>query len=751
MQWNLSTISALDRPGVDLATEWTTVHDRALQACVDRIINGDWLAIYDPSKVIYAYTDAATGNGYGVAAYQVDDDGKPRHLLVASHGWTPNQAKWRAQVQEAFAQKEAVIKYLYKYFPYSKIHLFCDNRNLSAGSASADPRVERYQYELDSSGLLITRQWIPGDWNAIADHVSRIATISGANTPEADAEARIYAITGNVAVVSDARNAHVAAITARRSARVAGLPPTLQQTATPVVNGHVFVPELVKRIALAQQSASDEEKASWPTTSRLSYVAHSHTLECWHGRYIIPSTAKDIKDELLTLAHDAHGHLPGAERTLIHLQRHAQVWWTNMERDVIKYVKSCVQCQFAKARHEPSKTGSSTPTASPYPFHTLYIDHAVMWTGEGSPGGHILVIIDSFTRMTALRYVNNLTASDVTEELDEAILSSFHTYPVTIRCDSAAVFQSDHFTAYCRANGIVCQAGPPYAQHAQGIVEKRMEYLKVALKALLGGRAPHDWNYKDSIARLEFLLNTTYCDSIKGSPYWALTGIEPRTPLTAATTVCPIYVTPGGNAASIDVDLLNNCIAEHHARVNAIRVLTALSSSNTQLKRAARLTAERASPNIKEGDTVGVHQTPLNGLLPYLKGPYVVTKVDATGDYVELKGWIDASMTLGPTHVSRVRPMDLSRATPSNVAAYLATPGVAIIEAINEHRDANGAREFLVKWVNFSVPTWTAASNIPSDNAIFVKYCSDNGLPAVGATSLRAATRRARGTRGGTR
>lgn len=310
---------------------------------------------------------------------------------------------------------------------------------------------------------------------------------------------------------------------------------------------------------------------------------------------------------------------------------------------------------------------------------------------------------------------------------------------------------SDHHHATLKDNSIVAQPGPPYAQNAQGVVEKRMEYIKVGLKALLGGRAPHDWNYHDTLARLEFLLNTTYCDSIKGSPYWALTGIEPRTPLVAKTSVSPIYLAPGTDAARVDVDSLHNCLAEHHARVNAVHGLVALSSSRAQLRNATRYAAARAAPAITVGMTVGIHQLPFNGLLPYLKGPYVVTKVDATGNYIEAKGWIDPSMTLGPTHVSRVRPMDLTRTTPADVAAYLAGPGVAVIKAILEHRDAaNGAREFLVEWVNFADPTWTPAANIPSGNAIFSQYCVSRGIPAAGATSLRAATtRHARGRRGG--
>lgn len=269
----------------------------------------------------------------------MDDSGRPHHILVACHGWTPSQAKWRPQVQEAFAQKEAVIKYLYRFFPYSKIHLFCDNRNLATDTPSVDPTVDKYQQELNLSGLLVTRQWIPGEWNAIADHVSRIARLSSVETPDALAEARLYSVSAEVITSArDARAAASSAASARASGRgppTAALTPTLQQLHTPVVHGHLHVPELVQRIARAQVTAPLDERTSWPSTHRSVQVAQQFSLDCYRGRYIIPKDASDIKSELLRLAHDAHGHLPGAERTFTHLQRHAQVWWPKMDDDCI--------------------------------------------------------------------------------------------------------------------------------------------------------------------------------------------------------------------------------------------------------------------------------------------------------------------------------------------------------------------------------------------------------------------------------
>ena len=59
-----------------------------------------------------------------------------------------------------------------KAFPYATVILLCDTKNLFSVADSADPRVQRYQFEIETAGV-IRRQWIPGEWNTIADYGSR--------------------------------------------------------------------------------------------------------------------------------------------------------------------------------------------------------------------------------------------------------------------------------------------------------------------------------------------------------------------------------------------------------------------------------------------------------------------------------------------------------------------------------------------------------------------------------------------------
>jgi hypothetical protein len=89
------------------------------------------------------------------------------------------------------------------------------------------------------------------------------------------------------------------------------------------------------------------------------------------------------------------------------------------------------------------------------------------------------------------------------------------------------------FRAFCLEHNISYIPGIPDHHQGQGIVETRMRPLAAALIATLGAKAPSDLNCMKTLPRLEFIFNTTYCDGIRGSPYYVKHGREPRTYLSS--------------------------------------------------------------------------------------------------------------------------------------------------------------------------------------------------------------------------
>jgi transposase InsO family protein len=143
-------------------------------------------------------------------------------------------------------------------------------------------------------------------------------------------------------------------------------------------------------------------------------------------------------------------------------------------------------------------------------------------------------VVEAFSRVVKLRYLPSANTKEVCEELMEVILS-FGNRPQVMRTDGGPPFDANEFKEWCREQGIEPIKGLSGHSRGQGMVETRFKGIAEALRASLGGKAPTAWFKGDTLARLEGIINSTYVESIGGSPWWVLNGLEPHTPLSART------------------------------------------------------------------------------------------------------------------------------------------------------------------------------------------------------------------------
>jgi len=107
--------------------------------------------------------------------------------------------------------------------------------------------------------------------------------------------------------------------------------------------------------------------------------------------------------------------------------------------------------------------------------------------------------------------------------------------------------------------------------------------------AVLGHKAPRTWWEGRLLARLEGIINSTYCEPIHGSPFWAMHGFEPRTPLSAVVDwTSPDFGAGVLGLEGVSFNDFNEIVAQHHSRMCAVqgRVLIATSLAQALTKRA---------------------------------------------------------------------------------------------------------------------------------------------------------------------
>jgi hypothetical protein len=294
--------------------------------------------------------------------------------------------------------------------------------------------------------------------------------------------------------------------------------------------------------------------------------------------------------------------------------------------------------------------------------------------------------------------LNKMDTKDVTDELEEVWMSSFHSLPVNIRSDGGPCFTSAAWAEWCEKHNIESTIGTAYHSQGQAKVEARMYYIASALKAMHGGRAQGDWNYQSTLPKLEFAINTTFCEAVGGAPSWVFLGREPRTALSSATSVDVVdtkyKIDDDVTLTDAGIEEIRNCIAEHHTRINAVQGLASVAACLAGMESKKRYDSTHALAQIDVGDVVGVAVTPLNNMLPYITGPYVATEIDITRNFVSGHGWIDKEAKMAKVHVSRVFKMDMSRTDKKEYVAFTAPSGVAVPDEVVAHRTEKGRRVY---------------------------------------------------------
>ena len=738
----VAVLAELSEPGTVVRARWTAVHTTALREALDAIVNGEWLLVYDPSQRVWVATDASGNHGYCVAAWQFDRvSGKMRPIAYFSRGWISTQRLWTAQVKESFAQRQAVCVVMPEAFPYADVFLLCDNKNLASRAASEDLRVRRWQHDIACSGC-VTRGWIPGKWNTIADYGSRaVQALPDVKLSEEEQfELSLCTLSGEEEGADGTNPAWA-----------------LAGRETTVVPGHLPMAALAARIATAQGEAPAEEKVSWTGEGYTTATLAGRRLYLYKGRLMVPVGAISLQQTLIRHAHDLGMHYTGAGRTLWALQEQAHVHWAGMEEQVRKFVRSCFKCSLAKGGHGKEALGTLQPTIAPAVHHTWYADLKGPLPHDT---GYLMVVVEAVSRYVKLRYLPSCTAKEVAEELLEAF-TSFGTRPVVLRTDGGPPFNSEELRSFCGGEGVTLVLGVPHHSQGQGLVETRIRSIASAIMATLGHKAPREWFRGQWLNRLEGIINASVVEDLGASPYCVLMGREPRTALAAQIWSSANYGAEALGMAGATLGDINEIIAEHHAAVRAAEQMALLGTTVAQALRKRRWDAAHKPPSFAAGDFVTVHVVAPNRLLPWRVGPYKVTRTSPCGNFVWGAEFVDPSQEeRGPFHVSRLRGIDMSRATVEEVAAHQLEAGSALVGQVLGHRVlATGEREFHIAWYGTDVTTWMAESSVKTITKV-AEYCRAKGEPLPGegtqpwATvaekrSRRGRDRRGRGGRGG--
>ncbi|BES97006.1 Hypothetical Protein NTJ_09819 [Nesidiocoris tenuis] len=153
----------------------------------------------------------------------------------------------------------------------------------------------------------------------------------------------------------------------------------------------------------------------------------------------------------------------------------SHVYWPRIDIDIERMVKNCRACQLGAK--EPAKVPTHFWERPCHPWQRIHLDFA----GPFQNVTYFLVI-DAYSKWPEVFPVKN-TSSTTTIHILSELFARFG-LPVCAVSDNASTFTSKDFQQYMAKNGIRHITGAPYHPSTNGQVERYVQTLKKALKAL---------------------------------------------------------------------------------------------------------------------------------------------------------------------------------------------------------------------------------------------------------------------------
>ena len=291
------------------------------------------------------------------------------------------------------------------------------------------------------------------------------------------------------------------------------------------------------------------------------------------------------------------------------------------------------------------------------------------------------------------------------------------------------------FKAFCLEEGVKAIPGAPYHSLGQGLVENRIRGIAASIMAVLGNKAEREWYKGPLLGRLE-VIEAKGC-----SPYCAMFGREPRTALTAtADWSSDSFGERALSAPGVTLEDVNEIIARHHAVVHAVEQRLLIGTSVQQALTKRTWEAGRTPGTYTVGEYIIVRVQALTRLRSWYNGPYRITRVTACGNFVYGSAFVDpAQIEAGPFHVTRIKRIDMSRATVEEVVAHQLESGSGVVVTVKDHRVlADGSYEFEIEWFGVSQTSWVPSTGVRRVTKV-IDYCRAQGLKEPGTEMARPA------------
>ena len=192
------------------------------------------------------------------------------------------------------------------------------------------------------------------------------------------------------------------------------------------------------------------------------------------------------------------------------------VFWPGLSQDIEGFVRDCDTCQrWGQAGAESQVQPTSWPGE---PWSVLNIDLAGPIAGK-----MILIAADQATKWLEACIIGRPDSASIIQEL-RRMFATFG-LPRTIVADNATYFQSAEMQDFCKKNGIRLAASSPYHPRTNGLAERNVQTVKMALAKQRDDKT----SLQEALSRFLLSYRMTPQTTTGSSPAELMFGRRPRT------------------------------------------------------------------------------------------------------------------------------------------------------------------------------------------------------------------------------
>ncbi|KAK8618078.1 hypothetical protein V6N13_115953 [Hibiscus sabdariffa] len=248
------------------------------------------------------------------------------------------------------------------------------------------------------------------------------------------------------------------------------------------------------------------------------------------GKLCIPQGS--IRELLIKEAHGGGlmGHF-GIAKTMGIPQEH--LYWPKMKRDVERICERCITCRKAKSRVMPH--GLYTPLPIPEaPWMDISMDFVLGLPRTKNNKDSIFVVVDRFSKMAHFIACNKTNDASHVANLFFREIMRLHGVPRTIISDRDVKFLSHFWRALWSKIGTKLLFSTTCHPQTNGQTEVVNRVLTMLLRTIIQKNLR---TWEESLPHAEFAYNQSIHTTMKCSPFEAVYGFNPLTPLDLLLTI----------------------------------------------------------------------------------------------------------------------------------------------------------------------------------------------------------------------